>query len=81
MDSNITLLHVQATGENDTLHYIWDLNRQPSVLVALCDRNTNVTFNWPATLQDAVKIEFSPSPKYTMSFVLTKVSFFVFVCF
>lgn len=74
-DSNeTTLIHVKAEGENDTLHYIWDLSRQPSVLVALCDRNTNITIKWNKTLKNADAIEFTTKPMYTMSFVLTKVS-------
>lgn len=75
-DSNnkTTLIHVQADGDNDTLHYIWDLTRQPTILVALCEKNTNVTIEWKKTLKDAGTIKFSTKPKYTMSFVLTKVS-------
>lgn len=71
----ITLIHVQADGDNDTLHYIWDLTRQPSILVALCDRNTTANIQWNKSLNDVNAVEFSSKPKYTMSFVLTKVSF------
>lgn len=78
-DSKITLVHIKADGENDTLHYIWDLSRQPSVLVALCERNTNVTFEWNSTFKDVSRINFTTKPKYTMSFVLTKVSSIRFV--
>lgn len=59
-------------GENDTLHYVWDLSRQPSVLVALCERDANVSINWNET--DVKTVQFTIKPKYTMSFVLTKVS-------
>lgn len=65
---------MKAEGEKDTLHYIWDLNRQPSVLVALCERDTNVTINWNKAFMDADTVNFTTKPKYTMSFVLTKVS-------
>lgn len=78
-DSKITLVHIKADGDNDTLHYIWDLSRQPSVLVALCERNTNVTFEWNSTFKDVSRINFTTKPKYTMSFVLTKVSSIRFV--
>ncbi|XP_031636232.1 glycosylated lysosomal membrane protein B-like [Contarinia nasturtii] len=71
-----TLIHVRADGENDTLHYIWDLSRQPSVLVALCERDTNVTINWNETFMDVKTVQFTIKPKYTMSFVLTKVFIF-----
>lgn len=69
-----TLVHVKADGDNDTLHYVWDFTQQPTILIALCDKNTSVTFNWTTnTLVSLDKIEFSPKPIYTMSFVLTKV--------
>lgn len=69
-----TLVHVKADGDNDTLHYIWDLTQQPTILVALCVKNTSVAINWTNSTPISLdKIEFSPKPKYTMSFVLTKV--------
>lgn len=74
VNNKTTLIHVQADGENDTLHYIWDLTRQPTILVALCEKNTNVTIDWDKTLKDAGTVNFTSKPKYTMSFVLTKVS-------
>lgn len=73
-DDKITLIHIKADGDNDTLHYIWDLTRQPTVLVALCERGTNVTIQWDKLLKDAGAVNFTTKPKYTMSFVLTKVS-------
>lgn len=73
-NNKTTLIHVQADGENDTLHYIWDLTRQPTILVALCEKNTNVTIDWDKTFNDAGTINFTSKPKYTMTFVLTKVS-------
>lgn len=75
VNEEITLIHVQAVGDNDTLHYIWDLTRQPSILVALCDRNTTANVHWNKSLNGLINaVEFSSKPKYTMSFVLTKVS-------
>lgn len=74
-DENITLIHVQADGDNDTLHYIWDFsNRPPTVLVTLCERNTNVTIVWNERFKDVDDIHFIPKPKYMMAFLLTKVS-------
>lgn len=74
LNNKTTLIHVQADGDNDTLHYIWDLTRQPTILVALCEKNTNVTIEWTKTLRDADSVKFSTKPKYSMAFVLTKVS-------
>lgn len=73
-DDARTLFYVKANGDNDTLHYIWNLNRQPSVLVALTQLNANVTFKWNQQTKDTEQLTFSEKPKYTMSFVLTKVS-------
>lgn len=75
VNNKTTLIHIQATGENDTLHYIWDLTRQPTVLVARCAKDTNITIHWNKTLKDVDSVVFTPKPKYTMAFVLTKVSF------
>lgn len=69
-----TVVHVRAIGDNDTLHYIWDLNRQPSVLVALTELDVNVTIDWDSLSKDVSRLTFSTKPKYTMSFILTKVS-------
>lgn len=76
-DDTKTLIHVKADGDNDTLHYIWDFNRQPTVLVALTERNSNLTIKWNQISKDAGTVTFSSKPKYTMSFVLTKVSKFL----
>lgn len=73
-DDSRTVFYVKANGQNDTLHYIWNFNRQPSVLVALTQLNTNVTFKWNEQTKDTEQLTFSDKPKYTMSFVLTKVS-------
>lgn len=73
-DDSRTLFYVKANGPNDTLHYIWNFNRQPSVLVALTQLNANVTFKWNKKTKDTEQLTFSEEPKYTMSFVLTKVS-------
>lgn len=73
-DDSPTLFYVKANGRNDTLHYIWNFNRQPSILVALTQLNASVTFKWNQQIKDIEQITFSENPKYTMSFVLTKVS-------
>lgn len=83
INNRTTLIHVKADGDNDTLHYIWDLTRQPTILVVLCEKNTTVTMNWTMTPISLDTIVFSPEPKYTMSFALTKVSSFAAIgsCF
>lgn len=73
-DDSRTLFYVKANGQHDTLHYIWNFNRQPSVLVALTQLNANVSFKWNHQTKDTEQLTFSEKPKYTMSFVLTKVS-------
>lgn len=70
-----TVIHIKADGEHDTLHYIWDFRKQPSVLVALTESNTTMNIKWEQFVNDAPSVlEFSNKPKYTMSFVLSKVS-------
>lgn len=71
-----TLIHIKADGENDSLHYVWDfVNGQPTVLVALTELNTNVAINWDQLTNKTPNVlTFSTVPKYTMSFILTKVS-------
>lgn len=72
---NQTVIHIEADAEYDTLHYIWDFRKQPSVLVALTKPNTTMNIKWERFLNDSPSVlEFSNEPTYTMSFVLTKVS-------
>lgn len=76
-----TVIHIKADAEHDTLHYIWDFRKQPSVLVALTEPNTTMNIKWEGFLNDSPSVlEFSKKPKYTMSFVLTKVRVCVCVC-
>lgn len=70
-----TVIHIQADGESDTLHYIWDLRHTPSVLVALTALNTNVTIEWENFNNDTPNsVSFSNKPIYTTTFLFTKVS-------
>lgn len=75
---NTTVIHVEADGPSNTLHYIWDLraHHTPSVLVALTELNTNVTIDWEQFLNDTPNtVSFTNNPIYTMTFLFTKVSY------
>lgn len=69
-----TLVHIVANGDNDQLHYIWDFTRRPSILVTQTERNANLTIDWKHLPSHGTAIRFSHQPKYSMAFILSKVS-------
>lgn len=41
-----TLLHIDAEGPNDSLHYLWNFIDNPSVLVALTNKSSKLNIKW-----------------------------------
>lgn len=75
---NTTVIHVEADGPSNTIHYIWDLraNQTPSVLVAMTELNTNLTIEWENFTNGlANTVSFSNKPVHTMTFSFPKVSY------
>jgi len=67
------LVHVKAEGENDTLHHVWDFTGKPTLLLALTDKNANLTIQWSPFLFGAQgSVKFDPKPKYVYGVVIDK---------
>ncbi|XP_039291654.1 glycosylated lysosomal membrane protein [Nilaparvata lugens] len=69
---DLLLVHIRSEGANDTLHHIWDVSRQPSLMLALTDRNCSLLVNWTSYASNHVahSISFTSQPKYVISVVV-----------
>lgn len=78
-NSSVNLLHVQAVGPSDTLHYVWSSIGAPAVLlVATESRSSVLRVNWTQLLSPApsgaVWIDPPSSVVYSAAIVFTKVA-------
>ncbi|KAJ6635881.1 Glycosylated lysosomal membrane protein [Pseudolycoriella hygida] len=73
-ESTITVVHISAVGEHDTLHYLWDFTGKPSVLIALTSPITNLTINWENFILNDPEnsVIFSTKPIYTSTVVMNR---------
>ncbi|KAF7991239.1 hypothetical protein HCN44_002801 [Aphidius gifuensis] len=71
---NITTFYLRADGVNDTLHYLWDFYKRPSLFLAVTTTSSNLTINWNSYLSDKNdSIKFTEAPIYTFGFVINKI--------
>lgn len=76
--SSVNLLHVQAVGPGDTLHYVWSSIGAPAVLLVATESASSVLrINWTQLLSPtpagAVWIDPPSSVIYSAAIVFTKV--------
>ncbi|XP_011504557.1 PREDICTED: lysosomal protein NCU-G1-like [Ceratosolen solmsi marchali] len=45
-NTNVRLAHVTAIGPNDTLHYLWDFTKNPSILIAVTSPAAKLVIDW-----------------------------------
>ncbi|XP_014213346.1 glycosylated lysosomal membrane protein B-like [Copidosoma floridanum] len=72
-NSKVKLGHVRATGSNDTLHYIWDFTRNPTIFIAVTSTTAKLVVDWNkyvSRLPHAVK--FTEKPMYTFGIVIER---------
>jgi hypothetical protein len=76
VDCNLVKVgYVKAEGPNDTLHYLWDFTRKPSILVAAAPAASNLTISWDQFEGESNKsIMFSEEPVYSFGIILDRVS-------
>lgn len=73
-NETMTLIHSQADGPSDSIHYIWDFMGPPTILIALTPLNSSVSIDWPSFIDDMTDaVQITPPPIYSASLVLTKV--------
>ena len=74
-DKNLTTVYLRADGQNDTLHYLWDFDGNPSVLLALTSHSASMNISWEDfLLKKKNSITFTEEPMYTFGVVFNKVS-------
>ncbi|XP_049791117.1 glycosylated lysosomal membrane protein-like [Schistocerca nitens] len=72
--SHYSVVYVKAEGPNDTLHYVWDLTAKPSVLLALTDKDSNLTIDWRGFIDgEDGSLTFSTDPLYSFGIIIDKV--------
>lgn len=70
----LTLIHIRADSDLDTIHYVWDFTGKPTILVALTRKNASLKINWN-DFMDAKpsSVQFSETPIYTFMTVINRV--------
>ncbi|KOC69813.1 Lysosomal protein NCU-G1 [Habropoda laboriosa] len=73
-DKNLTTVYLRADGPNDTLHYLWDFDGNPSVLLALTSPSASLNISWEHFLAKRKdSIVFTEEPVYTFGVILNKI--------
>lgn len=73
-NSTIIFLHIEAEGEDDVLHHIWDFTAKPSVLLAVTPKRYNLSIQWnDYMLGGENTVQFTPAPYYSTGVVLDKI--------
>lgn len=73
-DKNVTTVYLRADGPNDTLHYLWDFDGNPSVLLALTSPSAHLNISWEHFLvKEKNSITFTEEPIYTFGVILNKI--------
>lgn len=72
----ITVVHIQADGFYDSIHYIWDLTGIPSILMVRTELNTSMSLDWEKFLNDESDcLTFSKKPFYSSTVIINKVNY------
>jgi len=67
--SNITkLVYIRSDGDNDTVHFVFDFTRKPSLVVLTTARDAMLQVNYKLEEED-YSINFTKTPKYTFASV------------
>lgn len=64
------LAYVRSDGDNDTVHFLFDFNHKPSLVILTTAKDSIINVNY--TNDDT--IEFTKPPHYTFASVFNKVS-------
>jgi Lysosomal transcription factor, NCU-G1 len=74
---DLTFVHIEAEGRNDTIHYIWDFTGSPSLFLAKTDKNATLNINWSNFMQgSANSLNFTSPPSFIFSAVIHKILVF-----
>ncbi|XP_034184401.2 glycosylated lysosomal membrane protein [Osmia lignaria lignaria] len=71
---NSTTVYLRADGPNDTLHYLWDFDGNPSVLLALTSPTGFLNISWDDFLMNKKNsVTFTEKPIYSFGVVINKI--------
>lgn len=70
----ITLVHIAATSDTDTIHYVWDFTGKPTILVALTSKQAEFHIDWPRLMESKTgSVRFTEAPQYTFMAIINRV--------
>lgn len=73
-DKNLTTVYLRADGPNDTLHYLWDFDGNPSVFLALTLPSASLNISWEDFfIKRKNSIKFTEEPIYTFGVIFNKI--------
>ncbi|XP_058861908.1 glycosylated lysosomal membrane protein-like [Acipenser ruthenus] len=76
--SNVSVLHVRAVGNNDTLHFLWGSQGVPTLLLVHTDSpETRVQIDWERMLSNNISgsltVEPASAVRYSTAFLFSKI--------
>lgn len=71
---NRSIVHVQATGANSTIHYLWTTYPVPTIIVGYTSLEVSLNISWRNLTADmhASGIAFHPPMNYTIGFAVPR---------
>lgn len=70
----ITLVHIAAESDTDTIHYVWDFTGKPTILVALTSKRAEFRIDWRNLMDSkSESVHFSEVPQYTFMAVINRI--------
>lgn len=70
----ITLVHIAAASDTDTIHYVWDFTGKPTILVALTSKQAEFHIDWPRLMDSKPEsVYFTEVPQYTFMAIINRV--------
>ncbi|CAH0385567.1 unnamed protein product [Bemisia tabaci] len=72
--SDYSLLYVKALGRNDSLHYLWNSDHKPSLLLLESTKDSNLSITWPDFVNgSADSIRLTSPISYAFGLVINKI--------
>lgn len=72
---NFSITYLKAEGPNDTLHYLWDFSRSPTLFLVLTGKNVKLNVNCEDFATGVEhSFNFTQIPKYEFSLIFHKVT-------
>lgn len=66
------LVYIRSDGDNDTVHYLFDYTKKPSLVVLMTPKDSVIQVNYSSNLENTIK--FTTPLKYTFASIFNNVS-------